>query len=148
MSTVPEATLALAARVAGAAAPEVAYDEVHRRLTAALEGRAVGGWDVDCTAHTVATAAGEARERGLDITTTARALSIAATQAVGLRAVAGSWLGDYQLAEAGDRGREAARLAESGLTAPTSGLEGRRGLLALMAPDVPASVLIPEGDRA
>jgi 2-methylcitrate dehydratase PrpD len=108
--------------------------EVSLRLLAALDGHVVGGWDPVSAAVVVGAAAGAARASGLGTEATVRAIGIAATQASGLSAVASSPLGRFQRRNAARNGVQATDLARAGLTAPTAGLEGRRGLFALIAP--------------
>ncbi|MEU8125221.1 MmgE/PrpD family protein [Spirillospora sp. NPDC049024] len=104
------------------------------RVRDSLDGHVVGGWDPVCAAVLVGSACAAARHDGLDGEATARAVGIAATQASGLEILSGTLLGTFQRRLAACNGLEAARLAGAGMTAPVTGLEGRRGLYALMAP--------------
>ncbi len=108
--------------------------EIGARLEASLYGHVEGGWDAGAAALAVGAAAAAARARGLTAEHAAQALSVAATQASGFAAYAGTPLGDYQRRHAVARGVEAAALVAAGLTAPATGIEGRRGLGALLAP--------------
>lgn len=108
--------------------------EVALRLLRSLDGRVAGGWDPVGAAVRVGAATAAARMDGLEADGVARAIGIAATQAAGLTTVAGTTLGAYQDKHAAGDGLQAAVLARAGMTAPVTGLEGRRGLYALLAP--------------
>ncbi|MFF5260338.1 MmgE/PrpD family protein [Actinomadura viridis] len=113
--------------------------ELALRVRGSLDGRVAGGWDPVCAAVLVGAAAATARSDGLDGETVTRALGIAATQASGLAVLAPSPLGTFQRGRAALNGRQAAALARAGMTAPATGLEGRRGLYALLAPGTDAA---------
>ncbi|GII92793.1 MmgE/PrpD family protein [Sinosporangium siamense] len=122
--------------------------EVALRLFGSLDGQVVGGWDPVGSAVRVGAAAAAARLNGLDAGHVARAIGIAATQAAGLAVVEGTALGAYQHKYAAGDGLQAAHLAGAGMTAPETGLEGRRGLFALLAPEAdPAGVVQELGER-
>lgn len=104
------------------------------RVYDSLDGHIEGGWDPVCAAVLVGSASAAARHDGLDGEAALRALGIAVTQASGLETLSGTLLGTFQRRTAARNGLEAARLAGAGMTAPATGLEGRRGLYALMAP--------------
>ncbi|NED95219.1 MmgE/PrpD family protein [Phytoactinopolyspora alkaliphila] len=108
--------------------------EVAVRIHAALAPHIEAGWDPGCAAIVIGAAAAAARRLGLDSAETARALSIAATQASGLAALTATPFSTVQRRHALLRGVEAAQLASTGFTAPLTGLEGRRGLFAVLAP--------------
>ena len=138
----PDITTRLARHIHVLSDPAQVYTDVHARLRDALGGHLSDGWDLDTVCAVVASAAQACRDQQLDIDSTERALSIAATQAGGLSGTSGTWLAAYQLREARRAGGEAAALAAHGVTAPKSGLEGRRGLFAVMAPgSVPDDLL-------
>jgi 2-methylcitrate dehydratase PrpD len=116
--------------------------EVGLRLLSALENRTVGGWSALTAALAVGSAAVGARRQELDPTATERAIGIAATQVGGFTALEATPLGGVQRAHAVAAGAASARLAAIGVEGHPAGLEGRRGLFALMAPDVePDSVV-------
>ncbi|MEU7749858.1 MmgE/PrpD family protein [Nonomuraea sp. NPDC049158] len=122
--------------------------EVALRLLRTLEGQVVGGWDPVGAAVRVGAATAAARMDGLGTEWAARAIGIAATQAAGLAVVAETPLGTYQHRHAAGDGLQAAHLARSGMTAPVTGLEGRRGLYALLAPTAdPARAAENLGER-
>jgi hypothetical protein len=64
------------------------------------------------------------------------------TQASGLAALDGTALGQAQQAHAAAAGRQAVRLAAGGVEGHFGGLEGRRGLFALIAPDADVATML------
>lgn len=68
-----------------------------------------------------------ARLLGLDVHGVERALTLAATQAAGVRRVFGSMGKHLNAAKAATNGLLAAQLASKGFTAPADGIEGRQG---------------------
>lgn len=112
--------------------------EIAARIEHALGDDVEGGWDPLGAALTVGAAAATARALGLSPQLTAQALSTAATQVSGFSAVTGTPLGDYQERHAVRQGVAAASLVAAGLEAPSNGLEGRRGMFALLAPTASA----------
>lgn len=108
--------------------------ELALRLLRSLDGHVTGGWDPVCAAVVVGAAAGAARVDGLGGEAITRAIGIAATQASGLASVSETPLGTFQNRRAALDGLQAAVLAGSGMTAPATALEGRRGLYGLIAP--------------
>lgn len=92
------------------------------------------GWHVTGTAGGVAAAAACARLIGLDAEGFANALGIAATQSGGHREQFGAMTKSLHVGVAGQAGLLAALLAEHGFDSAPNSLEGRRGLLAVIAP--------------
>nr|EJJ01680.1 mmgE/PrpD family domain protein [Rhodococcus sp. JVH1] len=111
-------------------------------LVAAALGdkHAAEGWDMRATAGTVGAVAATGRLCGLDSDQLRNAIGLAATQAAGLLAAAGTDAEAIQVGKAAANAVEAALLAECGFTSSAAPLEGRRGLLALMT-DRPAEAL-------
>jgi 2-methylcitrate dehydratase PrpD len=118
--------------------------EAGRRVEAALRlapGRR--NWAEGGAADSIGAAAAVGRLLGLDPVRQAMAISLAVTQAAGLGAAAASeggrafWHGHIAF-----DGVEAALLARDGYTAPTTGIEGRRGLAALTAPGADLGAVI------
>jgi 2-methylcitrate dehydratase PrpD len=92
------------------------------------------GWDPAGPGIVCGSAMAAGRLLGLDAGQVAMALGVACTQAAGLAAERGTPVGDFQRSRAVANGVEAAYLVRGGMSAPRTGLEGRRGLVALMAP--------------
>lgn len=92
------------------------------------------GWDPAGPGIVCGSAMAVGRLLGLDAGQVAMALSVACTQAAGLAVERGTPVGDFQRSRAVANGVEAAYLVRGGMSAPRTGLEGRRGLVALMAP--------------
>lgn len=93
------------------------------------------GWHVTGTSGHVGAAAAAARTLGLDGAGVEHAMAAGATQAAGLRAMAGSDLKSMHPAKAAMDGVLAAALVEQGLTASPRVLEGDFGYLAVMSGD-------------
>lgn len=91
------------------------------------------GWHMTGTAGSMAAAAAVSRLLGLDAQKTAVALSLAATQAGGLRASFGTMAKSLHAGRAAANGVVSAQLAAWGFTAPSDGLTGRLGYLAVTA---------------
>ncbi|MEM8786847.1 MAG: MmgE/PrpD family protein [Pseudomonadota bacterium] len=86
------------------------------------------GFHTTATVGTVAAAAGVCRMLGADVEATSRALSLAATQASGLRAMFGTMAKPLHAGLAAERGVMAAHWAMAGMTAPMDGIEAAQGL--------------------
>lgn len=85
------------------------------------------GFHTTATVGAVAAAAGVCRLLGTDAETTARALSLAATEASGLRAMFGTMGKPLHAGLAAERGVMAARWAMAGLSAPENAIEAANG---------------------
>lgn len=92
------------------------------------EAHYLHGFHTTATVGTVAAAAGVCRLLKLDQETNGRALSIAATQAAGLRAMFGTMVKPLHAGLAAERGLMAARWAAAGMSAPDNGIEHPQGL--------------------
>lgn len=90
------------------------------------------GWPVDAVAATIGATVAAGVMGGLGEEVLRHALGIAATQATGLRAAAGTDAGPLQAGKAAFNAVEAASLAAAGFTSSRDPLEGRRGLLAVL----------------
>lgn len=93
------------------------------------------GWHVTGTSGHVGAAAAAARVMGLDKELTVHAVAAGATQAAGLRVMAGSDLKSMHPGKAAMDGVLAATLAEQRLTASVDAIEGDFGYLAVMSSD-------------
>ncbi|MDF2823989.1 MAG: hypothetical protein K0R68_1397, partial [Mycobacterium sp.] len=102
------------------------------------------GWHVTGTSGHVGAAAAAARTIGLDGAGVEHAMAAGATQAAGLRVMAGSDLKSMHPAKAAMDGVLAATLVDQGLTASPCALEGDFGYLAVMSAD-PAPEKISAG---
>jgi 2-methylcitrate dehydratase PrpD len=102
------------------------------------------GWHVTGTSGHVGAAAAAARTMGLGHEQVEHAIAAGATQAAGLRIMAGSDLKSAHPGKAALDGVLAAVLAEHGLTASAKALEGNFGYLAVMSSD-PAPQRISAG---
>ncbi len=87
------------------------------------------GWHPTAVLGPVGAAAACAKLRGLDATTAATALAIAASMSSGLVANFGTMTKSFQVGRAAQSGVIAARLAQAGLTASLDALEHPAGLL-------------------
>jgi 2-methylcitrate dehydratase PrpD len=127
--------------------------EVGVRVHALLDGHVEGGWDPFVPAILAGVAAGAARRVGAGPERVTAALGIALTQAGSFAALAGTALAGTALGadahgHAADRGAQAVRLALAGVTAPATAIEGRRGLVALLAPGADLAVVAADlGER-
>jgi 2-methylcitrate dehydratase PrpD len=90
------------------------------------------GWHVTGTAGAIGAAAGTAHLLRLGREETAYALGMAATQAAGHREHFGSMSKSFGVGKAGSNGVLAALLASRGYDSALDGLEGRRGMFAVM----------------
>jgi 2-methylcitrate dehydratase PrpD len=93
------------------------------------------GWHPTAVLGPVGAAAACAKLRGLDATTTATAMAIAASMSAGLVANFGTMTKSFQVGRAAQSGVIAARLAQAGLTASLDALEHPAGLLAALSVD-------------
>ncbi len=93
------------------------------------------GWHVTGTSGHVGAAAAAARTMGLNREQVEHAIAAGATQAAGLRVMAGSDLKSMHPGKAAMDGVLAATLAAQGLTASPKALEGDFGYLAVMSAD-------------
>ncbi len=91
------------------------------------------GWHMTGTAGSVAAAAAVSRLLGLDAQKTAVALSLAATQAGGLRVNFGTMAKSLHAGRAAANGVVSAQLAARGFTAAPNGLTGRLGYVSVTA---------------
>lgn len=99
-------------------------------------------WQVTGTAGHLASAAAGARALGLTGTVMAHALGMAAAQASGIREIYGSDAKALQPGRAAMDGVLTALMAERGMTARDTALEGRRGLLSVISEDPRPEVLV------
>jgi 2-methylcitrate dehydratase PrpD len=127
--------------------------DVLAALAAAIEvetklGRAAAhevyrkGWHATAAFGVLGAAAGAAKVLALGADGVAAALGIAASRAAGLRANIGSMTKPLHVGFAARDGVEAALLAEAGVTANVSALDGPCGFLATFAPGYDASVAV------
>lgn len=100
------------------------------------------GWHVTGTSGHVGAAAAAARAAGLDQTSVLHALGAGATQAAGLRMMAGSDLKSLHPAKAAHDGVVSALLARAGLTAGPDPLDGSYGYLDVMSSDADPELLV------
>lgn len=91
------------------------------------------GWHMTGTAGSMAAAAAVSRLLGLDAQMTAIALSLAATQAGGLRVNFGTMAKSLHAGRAAANGVISAQLAARGFTAAPNGLSGRLGYISVTA---------------
>lgn len=91
------------------------------------------GWHITGTAGAIGAAAAAARLLGLDAERTAWAISLAATQPVGLRVQFGTMAKSFHPGRAAQNGILAALLATEGFDAAPDAIEGRRGFAAVLA---------------
>jgi hypothetical protein len=99
-------------------------------------------WDVEAVADRLGAAASAARLFGLDAEGVRHALGLAATQAAGLGVAEAAPAGDVARGKAAFDALEGAALARAGFTSGPASIEGRRGLIALMAHGDTAAALI------
>ncbi len=139
----PDGTIAVAGDTIGDGSAELAAGEwLAAAVVAGIQAAAMveahlsdwGGWDGGTVSAAIGAVVTAARLTGLAEPELRNAIGIAATQAAGLRAAAGTDAGVLQIGKAAFNGVEAARLAAAGLTAPADPLGGRRGLFALFGP--------------
>lgn len=105
------------------------------RAALAIEGVRHGAvWHMTGTAGVFGSASAAGRLLGLDAATMARALSLAGTQASGLRETFGTMTKAFHPARAAQSGVLAALLAQKGFTSASTIIEGRHGFIAAFAP--------------
>lgn len=147
---------ALAAVEAADATVDVLLDaiavgnEVAIRFARAFGSAHVGrGWDISSTSNHLGTAAAAAVALGLNEQQVRGVLGLSATQVAGLGAALGSMTKPFHFGKAASDGVEAALLTSAGLTSPEHGIEGRRGLLAVVAPGAEDGAVLTDelGDR-
>lgn len=102
------------------------------------------GFHTTATVGTIAAAAAVCRLRGADQETTARALSLAATQASGLRAMFGTMAKPLHAGLAAERGLRAAHWAMAGITAPMDGIEHPQGFGSVLSSEFAAQPIRPD----
>jgi 2-methylcitrate dehydratase PrpD len=100
------------------------------------------GWQVTGTAGHLASAAAGARALGLGGAATANALGMAAAQASGIREVYGSDAKALQPGRAAMDGVLSALMAERGMTARDTAIEGERGLLSVISRAPQPAILV------
>ena len=105
------------------------------------EGR---GWDIRGTLGRLAAVVAAARVLRADGTAMRNALSIAATQAAGLRSASGTMTQSFIAGKAAADAVESALLARGGFTGPAQPLEGRRGFATLMAGSLDFASLVAD----
>ncbi len=98
------------------------------------EGHYEAGYHATGTIGTFGAAAAAAKLMGLDASTTARALGIAASQAAGLKCNFGTMTKPLHAGKAAMNGLLAARLAARGFTARQDAIEARKGFVDAQAP--------------
>lgn len=126
----------------------VAGTEVACRVAAAVTPQHNDlGWHVTGTVGTFGAAAAAARLLSLEAREAVMALGLAATQAAGLRENFGTMAKPLHPGKAAWNGLLSARLARRGFTASEEGLVGRRGFLAVMAPDADRGALTEDLGR-
>lgn len=109
----------------------VAGVEVGTRVGLAMgESHYRNGWHATGTTGTLAAAGAAAWLLGLDVERTQVALSLAATQAAGLKAMFGTMAKSFHAGRAAMNGVIAAKLAAAGFTAPLDGIEAPQGFAA------------------
>lgn len=91
------------------------------------------GWWTSGLLGSAGAAAGAAKLLGLDTVRTCHAISLAACQATGLRAMIGTAAKPYALGRAAQMGVQAAHFARSGLDAPRDAFESARGFVEVVA---------------
>jgi 2-methylcitrate dehydratase PrpD len=99
------------------------------------------GWYMTGVAGGIGAAAGLSRAMGLDHDSTVSAMSLAAVNAGGLRASHGSMAIAYVPAAAAQQAISAAHLALGGFTGGDIAIDGRNGLLPVLAPGAEAARL-------
>lgn len=105
------------------------------RAALAIEGVRHGAvWHMTGTAGVFGSAVAAGRLLGLDAETMARALSLAGTQASGLRETFGTMTKAFHPARAAQSGVLAVLLAQKGFTSASTIIEGRHGFIAAFAP--------------
>jgi 2-methylcitrate dehydratase PrpD len=91
------------------------------------------GWWTSGVLGAIGAAAGASKVLGLDAAATRNAISLAACQATGLRAMIGTDAKPFALGRAAQTGVQAARYALAGLDAPRDAFESERGFVKVFA---------------
>jgi len=91
------------------------------------------GWWTSGVLGGIGAAVGAAKVLGLDTTAISNAISLAACQAHGLRAIIGTAAKPYSLGHAAQTGVQSAQFGQAGLDAPTDVFESERGFLKLFS---------------
>ena len=116
------------------------------RVALAIQGMRHGAvWHMTGTAGVFGGAAAVGRLLGLDTETMARALSLAGTQACGLRETFGTMTKAFHPARAAQSGVLAALLAQQGFTSASTIIEGQHGFIAAFAPRDGDAACITDG---
>lgn len=100
------------------------------------------GWHISSTSNQVGAGAAAVAVLGLSGNAAQMALGLSATQAGGIGAALGSMVKPFHFGKAASNGVEAALLVQGGFTAPLQGIEGRRGLVPVIAPHADAAALL------
>jgi len=108
--------------------------EVECRVANAIYASHNVNWYITGTAGVFGAAAAAGRALGLDENGMARALGIAATQAAGLREMAGTMCKSFVHGRAAQNGMLAALLAANGFTSSERAIEAPRGFAQVLAP--------------
>lgn len=116
------------------------------RVALAIQGVRHGAvWHMTGTAGVFGSAAAAGRLLGLNADTMAIALSLAGTQASGLRETFGTMTKAFHPARAAQSGVLAALLAQQGFTSASTIIEGQHGFIAAFAPDDGHAACITDG---
>ena len=116
------------------------------RAALAIQGVRQGAvWHMTGTAGVFGSAAAAGRLLGLNADTMAIALSLAGTQASGLREAFGTMTKAFHPARAAQSGVLAVLLAQQGFTSASTIIEGRHGFIAAFAPDDGDAACITDG---
>lgn len=116
------------------------------RTALAIQGVRHGAvWHMTGTAGVFGSAAAAGRLLGLDAGTMAIALSLAGTQASGLRETFGTMTKAFHPARAAQSGVLSALLAQQGFTSASTIIEGRHGFIAAFAPGDGDAACITDG---
>jgi len=116
------------------------------RAALAIQGVRHGAvWHMTGTAGVFGSAAAAGRLLGMDADTMARALSLAGTQASGLRETFGTMTKAFHPARAAQSGVLAALLAQQGFTSASTIIEGSHGFIAAFAPNDGDASCITDG---
>lgn len=108
--------------------------DVECRIANAIYSAHNVNWYITGTAGVFGAAAAAGRVLGLDETRLARAFGIAATQAAGLREMAGTMCKSFVHGRAAQNGMVAALLAANGFTSSERAIEAPRGFAHVLAP--------------
>ena len=116
------------------------------RVALAIQGVRHGAvWHMTGTAGVFGSAAAAGRLLGLNADAMAIALSLAGTQASGLRETFGTMTKAFHPARAAQSGVLAALLAQQGFTSASTIIEGQHGFIAAFAPDDGHAACITDG---